>query len=52
MDAELDRNTRGKKAGMLASNILSNDDPNIVAERAQWNNNTEKLVSHASGWSS
>ena len=34
MDAELDRNTRGKKAGFLASNILGNDDPNIVAERA------------------
>jgi hypothetical protein len=37
IDAVLDRNTKGKKAANLASNVLSNDDPEIAAQRAQWN---------------
>lgn len=52
MDAQLDRNTKAKKAQMLSSNVLSNEDPSIAAQRAQWNNDAEKLVSNATGWSS
>ena len=52
MDAQLNRDTKNQKASMLSSNVLSNDDPELVAERSKWNSNAEKLVSQASGWSS
>jgi len=38
MNAQQDRNTKGKKAANLASNVFGNDDPEEAAKRAQWNN--------------
>jgi hypothetical protein len=51
MDAELDRNTKGKKANQLASNIMSNDDDEIREQRGKWNQ-AEPLTAPNSGWSS
>jgi hypothetical protein len=42
MDAVLDRNTKSKVAAQLSSNVLSNGDDELRAQRTQWNN-TEKL---------
>jgi hypothetical protein len=49
IDAELDRNTKNKVTAMLASNVFGNDDPETVAKKAKWNE-SEKLVSNATGW--
>ena len=49
IDAQLDRNTKGKLANHLASNVLSNDDE-IAAQRSTWNSNTEKLHSVTGNW--
>lgn len=51
MDAQLDRNTRGKKAQNLASNVLGNEDSEVAASRAQWNTDVEKLVGPGTSWS-
>jgi hypothetical protein len=45
MDAQLDRDTKNRKAGMLGSNILGNTDPEVAANRAKWNDGADKLVS-------
>lgn len=44
MDAQVNRDTKNQKAQMLSSNVLSNDDPDLVAQRSKWNE-TDKLVS-------
>lgn len=51
-EANLDRNTKGKVANQLASNVLANEDEEVYAQRAQWNNQTEKLhATGGQGWS-
>lgn len=52
MNAQIDRDTKNKKASQLASNVLGNEDPEIAAERAKWNKDADKLISNATGWSS
>ena len=47
----MDRNTKGKKANNLASNILANEDEEVYRQRNQWNQ-VEKLDAPESGWNS